>query len=475
MKILLVHPPTSSHHPEPPLGLGYLGAVLKSKGHEVRIVDMEPLGIDFPELPDAVREYSPRLVGVSFMTSQYSYAMKCFAAARAGAPGAATVAGGFHVTALPADVMKNPDIDFVVVGEGENTLAELVGSLDAGPSVWRNIPGLVFRDGDDTVINSPRDLIEDLDSIPMPLWEELGRARYTDIPTGLGKEVEVFPLITGRGCPNDCIFCAANIVFRRRLRARSPENVFKEMEALHDRFGARHFNILDDTLTIRKADVTHLCEMIVDARWDIEWRCTARVDTVDLELLKTMKRAGCRMVSYGVESGDPEILGNIRKRIDLGKVKEAFRLTRQAGLQSMGLFMVGNLGETWASVRKTIDFIKELDADFVSCSILIPYPGTEIYTIAKERGWLRVEDWDKYVPTPHAIRDFRPVAVTEHMGQDELLAAYYSVVRSFSRDKMRRSYGNLYFLNPFFYKKEVWNRISAGGIRQYLSLLRRVV
>jgi radical SAM superfamily enzyme YgiQ (UPF0313 family) len=184
MKVLLIHPPTSSHHPEPPLGLGYLGAVLKARGHEVRILDMEPVGIDFPELPGVLRDFSPRLVGVSFMTSQFSYAMKCFAAARNGAPGAVTVAGGFHVTALPADVMKNSDIDFAVVGEGENTLAELVESLDAGPGAWRRIQGLVFREEGRMVATPPRGLIDDLDTLPMPLWEELRRARYTDIPTG---------------------------------------------------------------------------------------------------------------------------------------------------------------------------------------------------------------------------------------------------------------------------------------------------
>lgn len=465
----------TGYRPEPPLGLGYLGAVLKSRGHEVRILDMEPLKIGFRELPGAIREFSPRLVGVSFMTSQHGNAMRCFSVVRSGAPGAATVAGGIHVSALPAEVMQNADIDFAVVGEGENTLLELVESLDAGPPEWRKIPGLVFRDDGETIFNPPRELIENLDDVPMPLWEELSRARYTDIPTGLGREVEFFPLITGRGCPNECNFCASNIVFRRKLRMRSPENVFQEMKVLYDRFGARHFNFLDDTLTIRKNDVMRLCEMVVDEGWDVEWRCTARVDTVDLELLKTMKRAGCRMVTYGVESGDPQILRNIRKKIDLEQVKKAFRLTREAGLQSMGLFMVGNLGETRESVQKTIEFIKELDADYASCSILTPFPGTDIYRIAKERGWLRETDWDKYISTPHMIRDFRPVSVTETMGQDELRDAYFSVVRSFARTKMQRSYGDRYYLNPYFYKKEVWNRIASGGIRQYVSLLRRVI
>ncbi len=474
MRLLLIHPPTSSRHPEPPLGLGYLGSTLARRGHDVRILDMEPLQIDFAALPGKIAGFSPRVVGVSFMTSQYGFAMKCFAAARRGAPSAATGAGGVPASALPRELMSNRDIDFSVVGEGEVTFPELVERLDGGPSAWKGIAGLAYRDGETVVVNPERPLIEPLDDIPMPLWEELSRARYVDIPLGIGKEVEVFPLITGRGCPNNCNFCASGVVFRRKLRLRSPQNVFEEMRVLHDRYMARHFNFLDDTLTSRKGNLARLCEMILRAGWDVEWRCTARVNTVDLDLLRAMKRAGCRMVSYGVESGDPQVLRNVRKNIDLDQVREAFRLTREAGLQSMGLFMVGNLGETRASVQRTIEFIKTLGADFVSCAILTPYPGTEIYRIAEANGWLRSRDWDKFVPTPHALKGFQPLMVTESMGEADLLDAYYSVIRSFARTKLRRAYGTSYLLNPNFYRKEVWNRIQAGGVRQFLSLLQRV-
>jgi hypothetical protein len=247
------------------------------------------------------------------------------------------------------------------------------------------------------------------------------------------------------------------------------------MKTLHDRFGARHFNFLDDTFTIRKADVTRLCQMIVDAGWDVEWRCTARVDTVDLELLKWMKRAGCRMVGYGVESGDPEILGNIRKRIDLGKVKEAFRLTRQAGLQSMGLFMVGNLGETWVSVRKTMNFIKELDADFVSCSILIPYPGTEILLDREGKGLAaggRLGQVRTHSPCHprfpprggYAAHGAGRTAGRILFGRPELLLDQDA---PFLREPV--------FPEPLFLQKGSVEPDLRGGIRQYLSLLRRVV
>jgi len=474
IRILLLHPPTSSRHPEPPLGIGYIGAALKYLGHDVRILDMEPLGIGFKDLPNKINEISPRLIGVSFMTSQYSYAMKCFQAARSGAPDAVTVAGGVHTSALPLDVMKNHDVDFAVLGEGEITLSELVGALVGGPSAWGKIPGLAYRDKNEIFLTSPRGLIENLDDLPMPLWEELSKAKYSDIPLGIGKEVDVFPIITGRGCPNNCNFCASQVIFHRKLRMRSPENVFLEMETLYNRFNARHFNFLDDTLTINKKNLLRICDMILNAGWNIEWRCTARVNTVDLDLLKAMKRAGCRMVTYGVESGDPQILRNIKKNINLEQVQEAFRLTSEAGLQSMGLFMVGNLGETKSSILKTIDFINTLGADFVACSILTPYPGTEIYEIAKERGWLREGNWDMFVPTPHSIKNFKPLMVTESMGEEELLDAYYLVIRSFSRAKLRRAYGKNYYFNPFFYKKEILNRIQAGGVQQFITLLRRI-
>jgi len=436
---------------------------------------MEPLGIGFNALPGMIRDYSPNLVGISFMTSQYQYAMECFRAARKGSPNALTVAGGVHASALPREVLlENRDIDFAIVGEGEQTLAELSECLGGGPAAWRKIRGLVFRDEEDIVFNPPRPLIADLDDLPIPLWEELSKVRYMDIPVGLGKEVEVFPLLTGRGCPNMCNFCASGVIFHRKLRLRSVGKVFEEMAVLYRDYGARHFNFLDDTLTIHRDRLIELCERISKAGWDVEWRCTARVNTVDTKLLSTMKRAGCRLVAYGVESGDQQILKNIRKNINLSQVQEAFRMTREAGLLSMGLFMVGNLGETWASVNRTIEFIRTLDADFVSCSILTPYPGTEIYEIVRKRGLLQEGGWDQFVPTPHSLRDFKPLISTEEMSPEEILKAYYAVIRSFARSKIYRSYGKVFYLNPLFYQKEVWNRIRAGGLAQFLTLVRRV-
>jgi len=366
------------------------------------------------------------------------------------------------------------DIDFAVIGEGELTLTEFVDSMGEGSNVWKDIPGIAYRDAGITVINPNRKLIDNLDDLPMPLWDELSGARYTDIPLGIGKEVEVYPLLSGRGCPNRCNFCASGVISQHLLRMRSPENVFEEMKVLYGKYNARHFNFLDDTLTIQKNNLFSLCEMIERVGWKIEWRCTARVNTVDKDILHAMKRAGCRMVTYGVESGDPQILRNIRKNINLDQVLNAFQLTREAGLQSMGLFMVGNLGETRESVRKTIDFIGALNADFVACSILTPYPGTEIFDIAKAKGWLRSEDWDQFVPTPHTLKGFKPLMVTDCMGEKELLEAYYSVIRSFTNKKIRRAYGEAYYINPNFYKKEIWNRIRAGGIKQFLSLVNKV-
>jgi radical SAM superfamily enzyme YgiQ (UPF0313 family) len=436
---------------------------------------MEPLGIGFNALPGLIREYSPDLVGISFMTSQYRYGMECFHAARKGSPDALTVAGGVHTSALPREVLlENRDIDFVVVGEGEQTLVELSECMGGGPAAWRKIRGLVFRDGEEIVINPPRPLIADLDDLPIPLWEELSKVQYKDIPVGLGKEVEVFPLLTGRGCPNMCNFCASGVIFHRKLRLRSVGKVFEEMEVLYSQYGARHFNFLDDTLTIHRDRLLDLCDRISTAGWNVEWRCTARVNTVDASLLKAMKSAGCRLVAYGVESGDQQILKNIRKNINLSQVQEAFRMTREAGLLSMGLFMVGNLGETWASVNRTIKFIRTLDADFVSCSILTPYPGTEIYEIVRKRGLFQAGGWDQFVPTPHTLRNFKPLISTEDMSPEEILKAYYAVIRSFSRSKITRSYGKAFYLNPLFYQKEVWNRIRAGGLAQFLTLVRRV-
>lgn len=471
MKILLIHPPAIGEIPEPPLGIGYLASYLDSQGHTVRAMDMAAIGVSLDELKLEIEAFNPKVVGVSFITPQYAVAKRCWEIAKSLSRDIITVVGGAHVSALPMESVGEKDVDFVIVGEGELTLAELVDAVERGATDFSGIKGLGYKKDGKIFINPPRELIQDLDTLPMPYWTDLAKGKYIDLPIGFDHETRYFTILTGRGCPFQCNFCASDTIFKRVLRTRSPENVFSEIRWLYDNYGARYFNFVDDTLTLKRENILALCRMIIDSGMRITWRGTSRVNAVDPEVLRHMKDAGCHLISYGIESGDPKILKLIKKNISLEQAKKAIAMTRQAGIMAHGFFMVGNLGETWDSVDRTINFMKELDADSVSCSIIVPFPGTEIYNLAKEKGWLEETDWAKFNATPHSIGYFLPVMRTEAMSREELVKAYYKVINSFIMTKIKKRYGTAFYLNPIFYRQEVFRRIRAGGFSAFISML----
>lgn len=434
-------------------------------------MDMAAINVHLDELKSEIEAFDPEMVGISFITPQYYLAKRCCEISKSLGRGIITVAGGAHVSALPMEFLAEKDVDFVVIGEGELTLVELVDAIESCAVDFNNIKGLGYKKDGKIHINPPRELIPDIDKLPMPYWKDLAKGRYIEFPTGYEKETRYFTIITGRGCPFQCNFCASDIIFKRKLRVRSPENVFNEIKWLYDNYEARYFNFVDDTLTLKRKNVLDLCRMIIDSGMNITWRGTSRVNVVDPEILRYMKDAGCHLISYGIESGDPQILNLIKKNISLEQAKKAVTITKEAGIIAHGFFMVGNLGETWETVNRTIDFMKELDADSVSCSIIVPFPGTEIYKIAKARGWLMETNWEKYNTTPHYIGYFPPVMRTESMSQEELVEAYYKVINSFVMSKIKMRYGTTFYLNPIFYRKEVLRRIRAGGITGFISVL----
>ena len=382
------------------------------------------------------------------------------------------MAGGAHSSALPEEILAQPDIDAAVIGEGELTMAELVDTIQMGTMDFDRIKGLGFKRGGRIILNPNREFIPDLDTLPMPYWRGLAKGKYILLPTGFKHQTKYFSILTARGCPFNCNFCGSGVVFKRFYRSRSPENIFQEIRWLYNNHGARYIHFVDDTFTIKKANVIGLCRMLIDAGIKITWQCNGRADTIDLEMLEFMKKAGCNLISYGVESGDPQILEGIGKNITLDDVSRAVADTKKTGILSHTYFMVGNLGETWSSVNRTIRFIEELDADSVSCAIIVPFPGTDIYRIAKERGWLKTtSSWERYNTTPHHTGYYLPVMRTEFMSQQELLRAYYQVINRYLIHKIKTKYGVRFYLNPIFYSQEVFQRLRAGGLGSFISLI----
>jgi radical SAM superfamily enzyme YgiQ (UPF0313 family) len=428
---------------------------------------MNVLDSTISNLLDYVRKEKPRLVGISFMTPQVRIAKDIAQGIKSLDPAISVIVGGAHASAIPEEVLQGSAIDFVAIGEGEETMSEVARCLLIDGKSIKGIHGLAYRQDGRIVICPPRKPIEDLDSLPIPAWRLLAAERYS--VRGFGGDIRkpTYAILSSRGCPNDCIFCDSHTVFGRRFRGRSAKNIFSELIFLHERFGAEQFDFVDDTITIDRDRLMELSRLILDSRIGIRWMCNARVNTVDLELLRMMKEAGCIRVDFGVESGDPEVLKAIKKRITLEQVRSAHRWAKQVGLSTLSFFMVGNPGETWQSVIKTVELAKEIQSDFPCIGIATPYPGSELYRIAQRNGWILDRDWTKYSPSAYQDKDFRPVMRTKAMTRDDILKAYYFANVRFARRKYQVEYGKTFWLNPIFYRQKVF---GGKGLADTLRL-----
>jgi len=273
--------------------------------------------------------------------------------------------------------------------EGEITLLELMQNLEAGKN-FSDVLGITYRKDGKIVKNADRPYIEDLDSLPFPahhLWP-LARLRKC------GKVI--FPVMTSRGCTFWCEFCTAVRMFGRRYRTRSPKSVVDELEFLQKNYGAEQFTFYDDTFTVNQTRTAEICDEIIARKLKIEWDCETRVDMVTKELLQKMKDAGCFAVWYGLESGSQRLLDAMGKGISLTQVMRAFKWTKEVGLMAVVGAILGLPNETKETVWETIKFVERLNPDDVGYYIATPYPGTPMYDSVKEKGWLKVTDFDKY-------------------------------------------------------------------------------
>lgn len=399
MRVLLIEAPyhygaiETMTRPHFPLGLGYLGAFLRQRGHEVRLA----LGITPEQLLQELSAFQPRVVGVSSMTPTFPQAVAiCREVKKHG--DAVTVLGGVHVTALKKEILDaHPEVDFLVYGEGEQTFEELCRAVMGPDQDYRPIKGLVFRKPDGKAqVNPPRDLIKDVDSLPFPARDlvdlgRLGTHRYID----QGRVSAT--MITSRGCPFKCAFCSSHLTMGKGYRYRSAANVMLEIDELVQRFGVNHLAFEDDTFTLRAERLQEICEALLARNYDLTWYCLSRVESMTDELARLMRRAGCRLVSFGIESGNPEILEKIHKKISLDQAQNAVDACYRAGLRTQGTFILGFPFDTPETLRDTLHFAQQLSPTIAIFFCLVPYPGTEMfeYLPAALRP-RKTEDWQDF-------------------------------------------------------------------------------
>jgi len=384
MKILLANPANAGilravgvHFP--PMGLLYLGGYLEREGYRVEIKDFGNPG----ERPDYSR-YD--LVGISADTTRHLKAMAI--ARQAKEAGCTVIMGGPHPCYIDEEILASPWVDFIVHGEGEVTLLELIRALEASDQAWEGIAGISFR-RDGKVVRTPgRPFIQDLDSLPMPVRHLLDMDLYRRTLFG---ERPITPVVTSRGCPTNCHFCSSSSFFGTRWRARSPEAVGEELEELHGKYGFGAVAFVDDNFTLSPQRVVAISEEIIKRGLDLWWWNFSRAETLvrNEEMLKVMRRAGAKTIYIGVESASPQSLDALGKKMDLDTVIKAVELLKKHGFEIFASYILGSPLDDARTIRETIRFAKRLDTNIAQFSILTPYPGTALYEELKERIWHR--------------------------------------------------------------------------------------
>ena len=390
-RVLLLQPPVEDVYHNPPLGLAYLGASLENGGYEVEIIDAAAPYADYAidDLVEEAKKFKPCLIGVTLPSYSLKYSYPLLKALSEAQLDALVVAGGPHPTLFPDEVLDHW-ADIAVRHDGEEAILELVEHTQ-GRRALKEILGISYREGQRRVVHNPlRSHIKDLDVLPFPAKHLF---REEDYVRRSGDYDRFGCILTSRGCPGRCSFCS-KVVRGRVARFRSAESVLKEIVSLMDRYNIRRFRFIDDIFTVRKNRVMRLCELILEEGLDITWTATTRLDFVDQELLRKMKEAGCRSLTYGIESANPATLKRIRKGFTPGKAKEVARMTQETGILCSVNFMWGFPWETAEEIRATVDFIEEIRPYVTAIApegILIPYPGTELYDDLKDEyhleGW----------------------------------------------------------------------------------------
>lgn len=463
MKVLLINPPYGAEERygkdlgrfgplNEPLGLAYIASNLEKAGHRVSILDAPALGIGSGDIPEHIRGSGYSIAGVAMLTPMYARSVEVVRTIRNDFPEMPIVVGGAHPTILPKEtLLRNPEIDFAVLGEGEGVMLNLVKALENGEST-AEIPGLAYRTADGVRVNPVPTPVADLDDLPIPARHLLPMNAY-HMTRSRTKSNHAYTVSVARGCPFDCAFCCR--IFGRKVRHHSVNRIMEEIGILIERYGAKEINLEADTLTLNKPFLSALCDGLISSGISkrIAWTCESRVDTIDAELLRKMKQAGCWQISYGVETGTQRLLDLIHKGITLERIERTFAFTKQIGITIRAFYMLGLPTETREESLRTISLAKRLDAEWSQFTLCTPFPGTEMWDLAIQDGGLRSQDWS----------DFKT-----HGGWTSGRLAYVPKGRSLSEMKslQKRAYRAVY-MRPKVFLRFLRNVDSPGKLRVY--------
>jgi len=356
--------------------MGYVSSYLKSRGHETKIIDGLNLGLNNDQILQECKNFGAKLVGVYVLSAFFLDAIDLINKLHNNEM--RVVLGGTQPTFMPKYTMDKTNADFLVMGEAETTMADLADALDKNISC-DTIPGLITR----TNLNpAERPFTDNLDEFPFPDWEQIDPTKYKKAPHGgFIKNYPYAPIVSTRGCPYRCTFCASPKLSQRKIRFRSPENVVAEIKLLKEKFGIKEIHFEDDNLTLKRDHAKKICELLIEQNIKVNWACPngIRADKLDDELAALMKKAGCYYVAFGIESGNQEILNNVKKDTTLEKIEQGVRIANKAGIMTQGFFIFGLPGETEQTIENTIQFAKKIPLTRAQFLLLDVMPGTELW------------------------------------------------------------------------------------------------
>ena len=427
MRVLFINPPfqrlKGMAHIYFPLGIGYLCSYVSADSNidamiynaevpdhserlpfNVKYQDMLKLHNNYinsldndghyvwQEVHKVIEDFNPDVIGISVMTAKYGSALKVSQIAKSVNRDCRVIWGGPHPTVDSDRVLQNNEVDFIIRGEGEQTLKQLIGTLIAKsePQDLKNIEGLSYKIDSTILHNSDRALMDNLDTLDFPEKDKIFfRERY--LPSSWGD------LITLRGCPFGCGYCSAHNTWTHKVRHRSVAKVMEEIDAIESKYNTKEFYFWDDNFTLNRDRTLQLCSLLKQKKSRIAWGCTTRVDLLDEYVVKEMKQAGCNYVSIGVETGSPTMLKKINKGISLEQVESAVKLLDKYNLKYEAFFMVGFPEETQEGINQTFGFMKKLKNAKICFSIFTPYPCTEQYEVAKKYNLIpEAPNWSNF-------------------------------------------------------------------------------
>ncbi len=460
-KILLLYPPISKFErysseignaggEQIPLGIFYIASTLQKNNFEVKVIDAEAEHLNTEQILDEITSFSPSYIGISATTIAFHRALEVAKEVLKIFTDIKIILGGPHISSNVKHAMSYHEFDYGVLCEGELTIVELLDALNKNEPL-SNVKGIAFRNEKNELIITPkREYNTNLDFLPFPAYELIKDISIYTPPPSNYKTLPVVNIITSRGCPSQCTFCDRS-VFGQRYRQRSAENIVAEIKYLREKYGVKEIAFVDDTFMLLKKRIYEIFELLDKENIHFYWTCMSRINIMDYDFLKYIKSKGCWHISFGIESGDEEILKIIKKNISLEKTKQVISWCHKVGIKTKGFFIIGHPKETVESMDKTIALACKLKLDDIVVTINTPIPGSDQHNVAKEFGSLDYTDWSQW-------NYWRPVFVPEGLNEEILLNKHREIYRRF-------------YLRPRVLFRYTLSFFGKGGFKRFRMVL----